>query len=77
MKKGQKRKARRKTLYTRGEQNKIVDALVHPLIEKHWVFRLVDELGHAAIEQDPKESITKFARYSLPQIIRWLLSEEE
>ncbi len=77
MKKKQKRKTRRRALFTRGEQNKIVDPLVHPLIKKHWVFRLVDELGYAAVEQDPKETIVKFVRYSLPQIIRELLSDEE
>ncbi len=47
------------------------------LIKKRWVFRLVDELGHAAIEQDPKETITKFVGYSLPQTIREVVSDEE
>jgi len=77
LRKKQKRKTRRKTLYTKGEQNKIIDAIFHPLSETHWIFRLGDELGHAVVEQDPKQTIIKFVRYSLPQIIRELLSDDE
>jgi len=75
-----KRKRGRKSssaLYSRGETNKIVDALAHPLIKKHKAFRILDELAHVVIEGNLEESLIKFIRYSLPGIVRELLSEDE
>ena len=74
-----KRRRRRasSSIYTKGEVNKIVDSLAHPLIKKSKVFRIFDELAHVAIEGDLRESLVKFIRYSLPVIVRELLSEDE
>ena len=64
-------------IYTRGEANKIVDSLTHPLIKKNKAFRIFDELAHVAIEKDLRESLIKFIRYSLPGIVRELMLEDE
>jgi hypothetical protein len=40
--------------------NVVADSLLHPLIKKRKEFRIMDELVHIAIEQDPEESVVKF-----------------
>ncbi len=72
MKKNKKRR-RRKTIYSKGELHKIVDSGLHPLFERSPIFIAVDEAAHALIEQDLRESVLKFIRYSLPTIIRKLI----
>jgi len=59
-----------------GEKNKIIDSAVHPLSKIHPAFTLVDGLLHALNEQDPKTSLRKFVKYSLPELIRMLLEKE-
>ena len=70
-----RKKSRR--LYTTGEINKLVDSIFHPLARTHWAFQVLDELSHVIIEGDPKESAVKFVRYSLPQILRKLMSDDD
>jgi hypothetical protein len=66
-----KKKPKRKIkLYSIGEQNYIVDALIHPLIDKNSLFFVLDEALHLFIENDPELSMKKFVRYTLPQIIK-------
>ena len=72
MKKNKKRR-RRKTIYSKGELHKIVDSGLHPLFEHSPIFIVVDEAAHALIEQDLRESVLKFIRYSLPTVIRKLI----
>jgi hypothetical protein len=71
-----KKKGRRRSIYTRGEVNKLLDSVFHPLERQHWAFQILDELGHLVVEGDPQESIVKFVRYSLPQILRKLMSDD-
>jgi hypothetical protein len=71
------RKTRRKRTYSRGDVNAIVDAICHPLADEHWVFVLVDGLCHAAVEDNPKESLAKFVRYNLPELLKRILKEKE
>jgi hypothetical protein len=50
--------------------NKLVDALLHPKAHHEPYYWLLDTLGHAMIEQDPKVTATKFVQYSVPKIIQ-------
>ena len=73
-----KERTRKKmSVYTVGEANKLIDATLHPLAKIHPVFTLIDELAHVANEQNLKESLVKFAKYSLPEIIKRILEAIE
>ena len=76
MKKDRKRK-RRKTIYSKGELNKLADSVLHPLFEHSPIFMVVDEIAHVLIEQDLRESVVKFIRYSLPTLVQKLVESEE
>jgi hypothetical protein len=65
---------RRKTghaawVYTDGELNKLVDAFVHPLIKHDPRLVVIDATLHAIIERNPSESILKFIRYALRDLL--------
>ena len=53
----------------KGEINRLIDSIVHPLFRKSKVFVLVDGIAHGIIEQNPKESTKKFIRYNLKHLI--------
>jgi len=71
------RKDRIRKTYSRGELNKMIDSALHPLIRLSPVFLLIDQVAHMMVEQNPQESVVKFVRYTLPQIIKKLLKEVE
>ena len=66
-----KRVRRRGGLYSKGELNRLVDDLLHPLAkgEAEIPFLILDEALHALIEQNPPETLAKFLKYTLPRII--------
>ena len=68
-----KKQKRRKAIYSKGEVNRLVDDLVHPLIKENEILVVVDEIAHGIIEGDIEESIVKFTRYRLPWLVRKLL----
>ena len=70
----QSAKRNRRKPYTKGELNALVDSFLHPLFREHPVFMVIDEIAHALIEQNPRESAVKFVRYSLPGIIKKYLT---
>lgn len=55
-------------LYTIGELNKTVDALLHPLAEVDPAFLILDGVVHSIIEQNPPESVMKFIHHNLPKL---------
>jgi hypothetical protein len=69
-----KRRTRRNNaIYTRGELNAAADSIIHPLIRySHW-FVFLDEVAHFLIEDDPEQSILKFARYRAPGLLQEFL----
>jgi len=72
------KKARK--IYTRGELNKLIDSLCHPLFETNKGFMLVDGLLHAIVEKDPPRTVKKFIKYNLPGIMQQIgekTSEEQ
>jgi len=66
-----KPKTRKKPVrpYTKGELNKIIDSLCHPLFQINEGFILVDGILHAMVEQNPPTTIQKFIKYNLPKIL--------
>jgi len=67
-----KSKAKKKTekIYGRGELNKLIDSLCHPLFKTNEGFVLVDGLLHAMVEQDPPRTVKKFIKYNIPKIMQ-------
>lgn len=57
--------------YTKGEVNRLIDGVLHPLMRGELKAPLVvlDALAHAMVEQDPKRSFRSFARYGLPKLL--------
>jgi len=55
--------------YSKGELNKLIDILCHPLFDTNEGFILVDGFLHGLVEQDPPLSIRKFMKYNLPGLI--------
>jgi hypothetical protein len=72
MKTHRKKKKRTPLPYTKGDLNKIVDTMCHPLFKTNESFRLVDGLLHALIEQNPRTTVRKFAKYNLPVLTKQL-----
>ena len=56
-------------LYTKGELNKLVDSLCHPLFKVDKGFMILDGFLHALIKQNPPLSIRKFIRHNLSKLI--------
>ncbi len=59
-------------LYTVGELNKGIDAVVHPLTKAHPELWILDGALHALVEGNLELSIRKFIRYDLPKILEQL-----
>jgi hypothetical protein len=77
-----KRRARkadrkRKALYSKGELNRLVDSLIHPLCEEDKRFILLDGFLHGLIEKDPPKSVMKFVKYNLPEILEQLSDKQK
>ncbi|TET27187.1 MAG: hypothetical protein E3J73_02890 [Candidatus Bathyarchaeum sp.] len=63
-----KRKKRR-SHYSKGELNLLIDSLLHPLFDRSISFMIADTILHGLVEQNPPETVVKFIRYNLPKII--------
>ncbi len=72
MSKGHVKMRKRPKRYTKGELNKLVDSLIHPLFNENSSFVLVDGLIHSMIERDPPQSVMKFMKYNLPELLKQL-----
>jgi len=62
-------KPSKKKQYTKGELNKLIDSLLHPLFVNGDAFVAIDTVLHGLVEQDPKQTVRKFIRYTLPKIL--------
>ena len=65
-----KKKKKMASLYSKGELNKLIDILCHPLFKTNEGFMLIDGFLHGLVEQNPSLSIRKFIKYNLPRLIR-------
>lgn len=66
----------RKRQYSKGEINRLIDSLLHPLFDQSSALMAVDTALHGLVEQNPPETIKKFARYTLPKIIEEILKSQ-
>jgi len=67
----------RRGIYSKGEVNRLIDSLLHPLFDRNLAFGLVDAILHGFVEQNPPETALKFLRYSLPRIVGELAEKKE
>jgi hypothetical protein len=65
-----------KTEYSKGELNRVIDSVLHPLFGRSNAFIVLDTAAHGLVEQNPPETIRKFIRYSLPKIIEEILKSQ-
>jgi len=68
---GKARKLRR--AYTRGELNRLLDSILHPLAKEHSDLLVLDGILHAIIEQNPSESAAKFIQHNLPKLLNRIM----
>ncbi len=69
-------KSCKKRIPSTGQLNRAADALLHPHIQKNpWIILLGGGI-HMLIEENPRLSAKKFAKYNLPEIIELLLKRE-
>lgn len=61
---------RKRPPFTVGEINKLIDVLIHPLAEKDKSFVFLDGVLHALNERNPPQSLRKFIKYNLPEIVK-------
>jgi len=67
----------RRSPYTKGQLNKIIDGMVHPLArgDDKLMALVLDSVLHAIIEQDVETSARKFTKYNAPLLISELTKE--
>jgi len=75
MKAAKKRKRPQKTL-TKGQLNKLIDDLIHPLFRKNKGFILVDGVLHGLVEQNPPLSMKKFVKYNFLEFMKMKRSQQ-
>ena len=66
-----------KGVYSKGELNKFIDDLLHPLFMVDPAFILLDGFLHGLVERNPGESTRKFLVYNLPRLIKKLEKRHE
>jgi len=67
MKKNPKPRRKGAKPYTKGELNKLIDTLCHPLFQENPSFILIDSLLHGLVEQNPPQTVRKFIQYNPPK----------
>jgi len=61
--------ARTKTIYTKGEINKLIDSLCHPLSKANPAMLILDGFLHGLVEMNPPQSARKFLKHNIPTLI--------
>lgn len=62
----------RPKLYSKGNLNKVIDDVVHPLCKHNASIIFLDGFFHSLVEQDLPLSVRKFIRYNLPKLLEQL-----
>ena len=58
-----------KSRRTKGNLNRLIDDMMHPYFKDHPALILADGLLHAAVEKNPRSSLTKFVKYNVPILL--------
>jgi hypothetical protein len=72
-----RRNKKRAYHYTKGELNRAIDSLIHPLSKRNPTLIVLDVILHSLVEQKPTETAAKFIGYSLPQLIDELTKSKD
>lgn len=64
------RKRHKKKRRPKGAINKLIDLAIHPHFRRNVGLVFVDGLLHALVEQNLKESLSKFLKYNFPVLLR-------
>lgn len=64
---------KKKKQYSKGELNQLIDSVLHPLFDHSPALMVIDTVFHGLVEKNPKVTVKKFARYTLPKIIEEIL----
>jgi hypothetical protein len=59
----------RKAIYTKGEINKLIDGVCHPLSKSNPTMLILDGFLHGLVEMNPPQSARKFLKHNLPMLI--------
>jgi len=60
---------KKRNTYSKGEINRLIDSLLHPLFDFNPTFNILDTIFHGFVEQNPSETALKFLKYNLPRIV--------
>ncbi|HKM77732.1 MAG TPA: hypothetical protein VJZ03_01540 [Candidatus Bathyarchaeia archaeon] len=66
---------KKRSAITSGQVNKLIDVFCHRRAREDKWFWVVDGILHAAVEQNPEESVSKFVRFNLPKIVEQTMKE--
>jgi hypothetical protein len=57
--------------FRRGDVNRLIDSMLHPFMrgKRKVPVMVLDALAHAMVEQNPRESMVKFIRYTAPKLL--------
>ena len=69
-------KKKRRRQYSKGELNRLIDDLIHPLSDRKPELMILDAVLHGLVEQNPPETVLKFMRYSLPKTVREITNRQ-
>lgn len=69
MKQSLRRNKRRAYQYTKGQLNRAIDSLYPPLSKGNSTVVVLDVILHGLVKQKASETVVKFIRYSLVQMI--------
>jgi len=69
-------RTKKRNIYSKGEVNRLIDGVLHPLFDVNPAFRLIDSILHGFVEKNPSETALKFLRYNLPWIIAELTEKK-
>jgi len=67
--KGRSKKARTEIVYSRGEINRLIDGVCHPLSKANPAMLMLDGLLHGTVEMNPPLSVKKFLKHNVPRLI--------
>jgi hypothetical protein len=56
--------------FRKGQLNRLVDDLIHPFFEENKNLIWIDGILHGLVEQNPRLTMEKFVKYSVPQLMK-------
>ena len=63
------KRTRRQTVYTKGEINRLIDSLCHPLSNADPAILILDGFLHRLVERKTPLSARKFLKHNIPMLI--------